>query len=86
MLVGSLCRVHDAVFLSQSTEFTAQRTSPIVNQTFIEEHIHTGSSFAADATLTQLLKARKKLNRIGTENNMPTFVFVDHVSENLKLL
>lgn len=86
MLIRSLCRVHDAVFLSQSTECTAQRTSPVVNQTFTEEHIHTGSSFAADATLTQLLKARKELNRIGTENNVPTFVFLDQISENLKLL
>ena len=86
MLIRSLCRVHDAVFLSQATECTAQRTSPIVKQTFTEEHIHSGSSFAADTTLTQLLKARKELNRIGTENNVPTFAFLDQVSENLKLL
>jgi hypothetical protein len=59
VLTWSLCRVYGTVCLSQSIEYTAQR-SPSVNQTFIDGHIHT--LVAAVATLTQLSKARKMLN------------------------
>lgn len=75
ILPGHLFRVHGTVCVSQSIEYTSQRTSPNVNQTFTDECIHTGSSFVADATLTQLLKAREMLSQIGAENICTSFCY-----------
>lgn len=60
VLMGYLFRMYDTVCLSQPIAYTAQR-SPSVSQTFTDEHIH--ALFAAEATITQMLKARKMLNR-----------------------